>query len=119
MFEMNLLIANTEGALIRVLGTIERRGFALGAISSQHTAQGLRLSVSVEAEGRAADVLVRQLRRVIDIREVSLELPRPAFQLPPQPARAANASSMAASSRSGLSFLGIPDRIPISDAVFA
>jgi acetolactate synthase II small subunit len=119
MFEMTLLIAHTEGALVRVLGTIERRGFALGAISSQHTAQGMRLTVSVEAEGRAADVLVRQLRRVVDIREVSLELPRPAFQLPLQPAKAANVPAMMASGRSSLSFLGIPDRIPISDVVFA
>jgi acetolactate synthase II small subunit len=118
MFELTLLIASNEGALIRVLGTIERRGFALGSMTTQRTAQGVQLSMTLSSDGRAADVLLRQLRRLVDVRDASLDMSRPAFKLPPQPSRAAN-SPIAASNRRGLSFLGLPDRISEADAVYA
>ena len=119
MTELNLLIARNEGALIRVLGTIERRGFSLQSLSTTQTAQGLRLTITLDAAERAPEVLLRQLRRLIDVREASMELPKPAFRLPPLPARAANAAVGAAGSRRGFSFLGIPERVSDAGAVFA
>jgi acetolactate synthase II small subunit len=117
MCELSLLIASNEGALIRVLGTIERRGFTLGALSSKTTAQGLQLTISVSAEGRSVEVLLRQLQRLVDVREAAFELPRPVFRLPAR--AAANAPVIPASNRRGLSFLGLPDRISDAEAVYA
>jgi len=119
MTELNLLIARNEGALIRVLGTIERRGFTLQSMQTVQTAQGMRLTISLNDADRAPEVLLRQLRRLVDVREASMELPRPAFRLPPLPARAANAAISAAGSRRGFSFLGIPERVSDDGAVFA
>ena len=109
MLELKLLLANAEGALLRVLGTIERRGFALGAMSTRATPHGLQLTLALPADGRPADVLLRQIRRLHDVLEAALDVARPAFALPasaiPPPA------PMPKASRRGMSFLGIPERI--------
>ena len=117
MHELNLLIATDEGALVRVLGTIERRGFALASLSTLATPQGLRLQMTLSSDGRAAEVLLRQLRRLVDVREATLEAPRPAFRLPPPTLRAGSAPATEAASRRGLSFLGIPERVSGSEAL--
>jgi len=109
MLELKLLLANAEGALLRVLGTIERRGFTLGAMSTRATPHGLQLTLSLPGDGRPADVLLRQIRRLHDVLEAALDVARPAFALPvsaiPPPA------PMPKASRRGMSFLGIPERI--------
>jgi acetolactate synthase II small subunit len=109
MLEFSLLIAPVEGALVRVLGTIERRGFRLGAMSTQPTPHGTRLTLALSSDGRAADVLLRQVRRIHDVIEASFDIARPTFALPasaiPPPA------PMPKPSRRGISFLGIPERI--------
>jgi acetolactate synthase II small subunit len=117
MHELNLLIAAGEGALVRVLGTIERRGFAFAALSTTATPQGLRLAMTLHSDARAAEVLLRQLRRLVDVREVALLAPRPSFRLPPPPLRAASAPAATAGSRRGLSFLGIPERVSGAEKV--
>lgn len=116
MCELSLLIASNEGALVRVLGTIERRGFTLGAMRTASTPHGVQLSIQVSAEGRSVEVLVRQLQRLVDVREAAFELARPVFKLP---ARAANTPVIPASNRRGLSFLGLPERISDAEAVYA
>ena len=110
MLELTLLLANAEGALVRVLGLIERRGFALGAMATRATPHGLQLTLTLPAQARPADVLLRQIRRLHDVLEAALDVARPAFVLPPQFA-AAPAAAMPAPSRRGMSFLGIPERI--------
>jgi len=121
MLELSLLIANAEGALVRVLGLIERRGFPLGTMQTRMTPQGLRLTLTLADNGRPADVLLRQVRRLCDVREASLDVARPAFTLPERAiasndARRAPATS---TSRRGMSFLGIPERIHPSKASYA
>ena len=108
MYELSLLIANVEGALVRVLGTIERRGFPLGGMSTEMTAQGIRITLSLNSEARPADVLLRQVRRVVDVRDAQLKIVRPAFSLPERPL---SVPDMPAPNRRGMSFLGIPERV--------
>ena len=109
MLELSLLLSNAEGALVRTLGLIERRGFRLGAMSTRPTPHGLSLTLAIAADGRPADVLMRQIRRLSDVLEAALDVARPAFALPasaiPPPAPPPKAS------RRTISFLGIPERI--------
>jgi acetolactate synthase II small subunit len=110
MLELTLLLANAEGALVRVLGLIERRGFRLGSMQTRATPHGLQLTMTLPGDGRPADVLLRQLRRLHDVLEAALDVARPAFALPPQFV-AAPVPAMPNPSRRGMSFLGIPERI--------
>ena len=109
MLEFNLLLAHAEGALVRVLGTIERRGFRLGAMSTRPTPHGMSVALALSSDGRAADVLLRQIQRLHDVLEASFDIARPVFTLPasaiPPPA------PMPKPNRRGISFLGIPERI--------
>jgi acetolactate synthase II small subunit len=67
-------LAPAEGALPRVLGLVERRGFRLRGIAM---AEGSPLSIDVEAHdpGRRFDVLALQLGRLSDVRSVSFSTP--------------------------------------------
>jgi acetolactate synthase regulatory subunit len=81
---------HNEGALLRILGTVERRGFAvleLNADKPDADSYSLRLQLAGE---RDPQVLCRQLQRLIDVRAVRLlpdadaiaqnEPPAPCFQ---------------------------------------
>ena len=109
MLELTLLLANAEGALVRVLGLIERRGFRLAQMSTKPTAHGLQLTVTLPSDTRPADVLLRQIRRLHDVLEAALDVARPAFALPVS--AIAPAAPAPKASRRGISFLGIPERI--------
>jgi acetolactate synthase II small subunit len=110
MFELSLSLNNAEGALVRVLGLIERRGFPLLGMECRPETGGLHLTVRVPDNGRPVDVLVRQIKRLPDVCEASFAVARPAFAIParlaqPVPARIPRPT------RGGLSWLGIPDRV--------
>jgi acetolactate synthase II small subunit len=109
MHEFNLLLSPVEGALVRVLGTIERRGFRLASIQSRTGPRGIHLTLSIAPCGRAPEILLRQIQRLHDVLEASFEIPRPIFQLPVNALPAPPPMPMP--SRSGMSFLGIPERI--------
>lgn len=68
-----------EGAMVRMLGLIERRGFALrGMTMSEASEEGsLRLEVEPRDPARTVDVVVRQLERLVDVRSVSRFRSRP------------------------------------------
>lgn len=114
MLELNLVITNAEGALVRLLGTIERRGFRIDAVHSEPHAEGQRLRVALGTTARPADVLVRQLQRLVDVREVHLDIVRPTFALPKRAEVVDELSNVAARARRGLSFLGIPERVSVA-----
>jgi acetolactate synthase II small subunit len=71
MHEFRLLLSATEGALVRVLGTIERRGFRLGAIESRPGQRGVQLNFTLAPGGRSPEVLLRQIQRLHDVLEAS------------------------------------------------
>ncbi len=72
---LNLLLADREGALVRILGLVERRGFRFSAISTHPTPQGVKLSLALDSD-RPADVLLRQVARCQDVLEAALDVHR-------------------------------------------
>ena len=63
-----------EGALLRMLGLIERRGYLLRGVAMNEQPQGASLIVEVEPRdiGRRVQVVAEQLRRLVDVNSVSL-----------------------------------------------
>ena len=63
-----------EGAVLRMVGLVERRGFTVGGISM--AANDGRGSISLDVEprdsSRRLEVIAAQLRRLHDVRNVSI-----------------------------------------------
>jgi len=71
-YRLDLVLRPAEGALLRVIGMAERRGFSPRAIHGAPDAddQG-RWHLQLEVEGqRSADTLCRQLEKVYDCESV-------------------------------------------------
>lgn len=67
---LNIQLRVCEGAVIRALGLIERRGFRLDAVTlgeAQGDGQAMEVVVS---GGRSPDLLQRQLERLHDVNRV-------------------------------------------------
>jgi acetolactate synthase II small subunit len=71
--ELTIRMRSSEGALLRVLGTIERRGFALHELRTREVSDGLELGMRIDADARPVEVLVRQLNRLYDVREAWID----------------------------------------------
>ena len=70
---LNIQLSASEGAVLRALGLIERRGFSLGKCSiSEVTESGRSMEVTVSST-RPGDLLKRQLERLHDVRSVELK----------------------------------------------
>ena len=71
---IELRLARTEGAIVRTLGLIERRGFAVTAVTTRSDAgsETLVMRLEVACEGRSFDVLIRQILRLFDVRAALL-----------------------------------------------
>lgn len=63
-------LRHNEGALLRTLGLIQRRGFNVGDLALRHEKCGQLLSLSLDGQGRCPDVLVRQIARLHDVDRV-------------------------------------------------
>lgn len=75
---MQLLIGfrPAEGAIVRILGLIERRGFLLHDIAVRSEDPGCSMTVEVaprDPHSRHLDVLARQIGRLIDVQSVAIE----------------------------------------------
>ena len=68
-----------EGAVLRMLGLVERRGFEVCHISMTRQAGQGRLELGVEPRGpnRHLDILENQLGRLVEVRSVSCSLMQP------------------------------------------
>jgi len=70
---LEITMAASEGALIRVLGTVERRGYSLNTLHVEKTSnENMQISMEVESD-RDANVLCRQLGRLYDVQNVNLQ----------------------------------------------
>ncbi|MFU8895762.1 MAG: ACT domain-containing protein [Gammaproteobacteria bacterium] len=70
---LRMNIQKVEGAIIRLLGLIERRGFSVTAMNA-HTddaAQQVEITVHVHSAGRSVDTLARQIGKLYDVRSVA------------------------------------------------
>ena len=63
-----------EGALLRMLGLVERRGFVVGAVAmnAEEGRGALSLDVTARDPSRRLEVVAGQLRRLHDVRNVSI-----------------------------------------------
>jgi len=68
-----------EGALLRMLGLVERRGFRVHGIAMTEVANQGSLAVDVEPldSGRHLDVIARQLARLVDVQSVAVSPSQP------------------------------------------
>lgn len=72
-YRLDLVLKPAEGALVRTLGMVERRGFAPRAISGAPNAGDGRWRVQLEVDGqRPAESLRLQLRKVYDCESVEI-----------------------------------------------
>ena len=62
-----------EGALLRMLGLVERRGFRVRGIAMTEVADRGSLAVDLEPldSGRHVEVMARQLARLVDVQSVA------------------------------------------------
>jgi acetolactate synthase II small subunit len=70
---LRMNIYKVEGAIIRLLGLIERRGFAVTAMNA-HTdeaSQQVEITVHLHSTGRSVDTLARQIGKLYDVRSVA------------------------------------------------
>ena len=70
--KLRITLKNCEGALLRLLGTIERRGHQLVNFSSAWAGgkpggRERELALDIDCGARSPDVLVRQIRRLYDV----------------------------------------------------
>ncbi len=69
---LRVQLSSVEGAVIRALGLIERRGYSLNTCSvSESDGTGRTMEVTVTS-GRPGDLLKRQLERLHDVYHVEL-----------------------------------------------
>jgi acetolactate synthase II small subunit len=69
---LEITMAANEGALIRVLGTVERRGYSLNTLHVEKNDNCMHVSMQIESD-RDANILCRQLDRLFDVQSVNLE----------------------------------------------
>lgn len=68
---LELALDRAEGALLRVLGTIERRGWDVLAVNAASDAQAYTVSLTLGGS-RDPEILCRQLQRLVDVQAVRL-----------------------------------------------
>jgi acetolactate synthase II small subunit len=63
-----------EGAVVRVLGLVERRGFVVRGLAMNEDERGASLVIDLEPRdpGRRAEVVARQLGRLVDVNHVTI-----------------------------------------------
>lgn len=70
---LRIELADAEGALMRLIGLVERRGFTIAAMDKSETSGGqstVTLSLAARDDARSMDVLARQVARLLDVRGV-------------------------------------------------
>lgn len=68
---LELALDRAEGALLRVLGTIERRGWSVLTVNAASDSRSYTVNVTLDG-ARDPDVLCRQLERLVDVQAVRL-----------------------------------------------
>ena len=68
-----------EGAVVRVLGLVERRGFSLCSLTMEECSGGASMTLDLEPRdpSRRVDVLARQICRLIHVHSVSVVTANP------------------------------------------
>jgi acetolactate synthase II small subunit len=73
-YRLDLTLRQAEGALSRVLGTTERRGFRPVAVEGEARTEGDRWHLQMTVEGeRTVDSLQQQLTKLYDCLDVRVQ----------------------------------------------
>jgi acetolactate synthase II small subunit len=74
---LTISFAPAEGAVLRMLGLVERRGYALRGVTMTEKGNGGLLVVDVEPRdsSRRVNVVAQQLGRLVDVHSVTLAHP--------------------------------------------
>jgi acetolactate synthase II small subunit len=70
---LRMNVQKVEGALIRLLGLIERRGFSVTAMHahSDDATQQVEITIHLHSTGRSVDTLAKQIGKLYDVRSVA------------------------------------------------
>jgi acetolactate synthase II small subunit len=70
---LRMNIQKVEGAMIRLLGLIERRGFSVTAMNAHadDAAQQVEITIHLYSSGRSVDTLTKQIGKLYDVRSVA------------------------------------------------
>jgi acetolactate synthase II small subunit len=70
---LRMSIQKVEGAMIRLLGLIERRGFSVTAMNARadDAAQQVEITLQLRSKGRSVEVLTRQIEKLYDVHSVA------------------------------------------------
>ena len=73
-YQLDLTLRQAEGALARVLGTTERRGFSPVSVDGETQSDGDRWHLRMTVEGeRAPESLQQQLAKLYDCLDVQVQ----------------------------------------------
>ena len=74
--QLHVTFAPAEGAMLRILGLIERRGYVIRELSMTQRPPGAALSIAIEArdDGRQPAIVVRQIGNLHDVSSVDLTI---------------------------------------------
>lgn len=70
-YRLDLVLRPAEGALLRVLGLAEHRGFRPVALDAEHSGLGWRMRLTVDGE-RSPESLRAQMQKLYDCLEVEV-----------------------------------------------
>lgn len=65
-----IALDHSEGAMLRCLGLIQRRGYTITEMAMRGHAEGQVLSLVIDTNGRSAETLLRQIQRLHDVSSV-------------------------------------------------
>lgn len=71
---LHVEIFEAEGALVRLIGLVERRGFTISSMAMSAPSNGssrVTLDIASRSGARQIDILTRQIERLFDVHAVS------------------------------------------------
>ena len=72
-FNLDLMIANNEGALERVLSTVRQRSFVLCNIMAGRSADQTLISARITIEGtRPIENIIKQIAKLYDVKHIAI-----------------------------------------------
>jgi acetolactate synthase regulatory subunit len=77
--ELRIELSTAEGAMLRTVGLVERRGFRIRTCTLHDAQDDRRLLEMTVESARPAEVLKRQIERLHDVRSVGLLAASPAM----------------------------------------
>jgi acetolactate synthase II small subunit len=72
-FHLDIMLANNEGALERVLSTVRQRSFVLCNILAGRTQDQTSITARITLEGtRPAETIIKQIAKLYDVKHIAI-----------------------------------------------